>query len=358
MEWGDAPMRAARHTLRPHGRSRRIVAPMFDPFDETWWCASEKLNWWFSSIAATPGWAMKRDEAREWLAGRRDMALSALGLLASYRTVETSQLRALDPQLPAYANAPLYRALAGVGWVDAGFPARLDARAVSNPRTAPFMALRLPAYRAVTLRRIATLLDATPMEMASLSPSALKAARQFDRHNLIAVAVAAAARADGWTTIGEAWCRFDRICADPQVSHASGGPDLALVGADGLVFVELTASGGQGLEGKFARWDEKLYHPALRRAHVVWLQAGRGSGARELSKRLAGLCADRPRQHMADARDWLTSRVCADGWEPEPGVADPRGWARADLAHAGALCGFPAAGRWRIPERMAGGWWG
>lgn len=327
---------------------------MFDALDERWWRAGSSLNWWDCALAEPPSWLPAPEPARAWLMRHPKPLTAALALIRSHRTCETSQLNALDPRLPGDARARLWMSMAACRLIDLGFPLRVDGRTAFGPHTA-WMGVRLPVHREISpeLPR----LGLSAVEIADIGPGPLRGARQYDRHNLIATGLAVKARSDGWLTAGEAWCRFDRICADPLMG--GGGPDLALIGERDLVCVELTASMGQTLEDKFRRWDRVLAHRACDRVSVVWLAAGRGPDNREILKRLGGLCDGRPRQHAADAADWMGRIACVDGWEPEPGspVADDA-WMRRDMTRLGRVYGMPAAGDWRLPERLAGRWIG
>ncbi|MBT1162737.1 hypothetical protein [Bifidobacterium sp. SO1] len=330
----------------------------FDPFDEQWWQGSEELNWWHSALASPPQWLPDPDEALAFLNRNRIQMLHALTLIRSMRTVESSQLHDLDRMLPARPQSALYLSMAAMRLIDMGFPARVDGRATSNPYTSGFTAFRLPRYRPVDRKRLAVEFGWNPMEIAGLGSGPLSAARQADRHNLITATIAVRARDAGWLTAGEAWCRFDRITLDPLMG--GGGPDLAMIGGDRIVFIELTASTNRTLEAKFRRWDRVLDHPGCERMHVVWLEAGRGDNTGTIRNRLRGFCEDRPRQHAGVARDWRTDDfACLDGFAPRSNhPVEPSGWVRDDLKQIGRMIGFPNAGSWRLPERFEDRWIG
>lgn len=328
---------------------------MFDPFDETWWRAGASLNWWDSEFAEPTGWMPDPDRALAWLRAHRTAAVCALALLRSYRTCETGQLHGLEPMLPAAPGAMLWRSMASLGLVDLGYPINVDGRGAWFGPNAPFTAVRIAQHH--TIRGRLAPLGLTPMETASIGPGTLRAQRQYDRHNLITTGMAVSARSAGWLTAGEGWCQFSRITGDGE--DGEGGPDLALMGETDLVFVEMTASMGLTLESKFRKWDRILDHPAAGRIHVVWPAGGRGRGAAEIVRRLDGLCADRPRQHAADAAEWTRTLACRDGFAPAPGrPRSPDRWGHRDMARLGAVYGMPAAGSWRLPERLSGRYWG
>lgn len=326
---------------------------MFDPMDERWWASGAHLNWRDSTSPVRPRWMPGRDRALEALKTRAPAVLRALGLARSYRTCETGQLHMLDPTLPARPDAGLWAAMAGAGLVDLGFPVPVDGRAWTGPRSTPFMAVRLPIH--ADIRPLLRPLGFTPVQTAALGTGALRGARQYDRHNLICTQLAVLGRPRGWMTCGEAWGRFDLICRDPLMGR--GGPDLQLVGSDMRVCVEMTASGHMELDGKMRRWDRALEHDSCMDTHVVWLDAARDS---PLLGQLERLCADRPRMHAATARDWLDGDwTCADGFGPAPGdPVEPDDWMRPVMADIGARVGLPAAGSWRLPERLRGVWLG
>lgn len=325
----------------------------FDPFDPTWWQAGTSLNWWDCRLAAPPAWLPDPTTARAWLDSHRGPALRMLGLTHSHRTLTTRQAHALDPGLPAGPRALAWLSLASLRLVDLGFPVRIDLGGGYSPRTAMFMAVRLPAHADIA-PDLADL-GFTPVETASLGPGPLRGMRQYDRHNLICASLAIHAREVGWLTCGEAWGRFDLLAHDPLMGH--GGPDLQLVDGSGqVVCVELTASANQSLEAKFRRWDRMLAHPGCQDTHVCWLDASPGM---VLETTLRRLCAGRPRQHAGRARDWMTAIRCDDGWAPVPqGRPDPSGWMRMDMDRLGERLGLPGAGSWRLPPRLEGLWLG
>lgn len=330
----------------------------FDPFDEQWWRGGEELNWWHSALAAPPKWLPDPEEARLFLTRNRLQLLHALTLIRSMRTIESGQLHSLDPLLPARPQSALYLSMAARRLIDMGFPTRIDGKATASPYTSGFTAFRLPRYKPIDRRDLIRDYGLNPVEVKTIGDGPLSAARQADRHNLITSMIAVRAREHGWMTAGEAWCRFDRITLDPLMG--GGGPDLAMIGEDMIVFIELTASTNRTLEGKFRRWDRVLDHPGCERMHVMWLEAGRGDNTGTIRNRLDGFCSDRPRQHSGCARDWQTGPLSGrDGFTPDPGrPASCEDWMRADLKRIGIMIGFPNANMWRLPERLEPAWIG
>lgn len=331
----------------------------FNPFDDRWWLAGSSLNWISAAIAARPAW-MPCEGAVERLRGRRARAISAVRLLAGYRTLETRQAHALDPSLPALPKAAFWLDMLGAGFCEPGFPIAVDGRQAASPLSADWMAVRLPPHEDI-MPRLAEALDLTPPELATLAPCRgpgsldwrpnLRGQRQYDRHNLICADLAVARAAEGWRTLGEAWGRFDLICHDPLMG--AGGPDLELIGENETVCIELTASMGQSLSAKFNRWARVLRHPGTERVHVVWLAAART--VEGIPERLAALSAERPRQHWAVAEDWRDSPVCPDGFAPKPGTPpEPYDWMRADMDRVGEAVGLPSAGSWKRPRVLMG----
>ena len=332
---------------------------MFDPMDEEWWRCGADLAWWDSTLSRPPAWLPDPGEARAFLTRNRTRMLRAVGLALSYRTLTCGQAHQLDGGLPAHGESGLWMAMASLGLLDLGWPQRPDGRTALTPKHAPFTAVRLPLMRDLS-HDLSRDWGFTPVELASIGPTPWKASRQADRHNLITTQAAIAARADGWTTAGEAWNRFQIQTGDAANRHANAGSDLALIGERLTVCVETTASVGRQLSEKMDRWDEQLAKPGMERTHVVWLEAGRGAGASALHANIARLSRDRPRHHAARARDWLDGRlVCSDGFAPEPGRApDPSGWMRRDMRRIGGVLRFPDADRWRLPPRLEGLWLG
>lgn len=331
----------------------------FNPFDDRWWLAGSSLNWISAAIAARPAW-MPCEGAVERLRGRRARTISAVRLLAAYRTLETRQAHALDPSLPALPKAAFWLDMLGAGFCEPGFPIAVDGRQAASPLSADWMAVRLPPHEDI-MPRLAEALDLTPPELATLAPCRgpgsldwrpnLRGQRQYDRHNLICADLAVARAAEGWRTLGEAWGRFDLICHDPLMG--AGGPDLELIGENETVCIELTASMGQSLSAKFDRWARALRHPGTKRVHVVWLAAART--VEGIPERLAALSAERPRQHWAIAEDWRDSPVCPDGFAPKPGTPpEPYDWMRADMDRVGDAVGLPSAGSWKRPRVLMG----
>ena len=331
----------------------------FNPFDDRWWLAGSSLNWISAAIAARPAW-MPCEGAMERLRGRRAKTISAVRLLAGYRTLETRQAHALDPSLPALPKAAFWLDMLGAGFCEPGFPIAVDGRQAATPLSADWMAVRLPPHEDI-MPRLAEALDLTPPELATLAPCRgpgsldwrpnLRGQRQYDRHNLICADLAVARAAEGWRTLGEAWGRFDLICHDPLMG--AGGPDLELIGGNETVCIELTASMGQSLSAKFDRWARVLRHPGTERVHVVWLAAART--VEGIPERLAALSAECPRQHWAIAEDWRDSPVCPDGFAPKPGTPpEPYDWMRADMDRVGEAVGLPSAGSWRRPRVLMG----
>lgn len=332
---------------------------MFDPFDDRWWMAGSSLNWISAALPYRPQW-MPRDGMMERLKARRGLVLSAIRLCAGYRTVETGQAHLLDPRLPASPKSAFWLDMLGAGFCEPGFPIAVDGRQAASPYSAPWMAIRLPSHEDV-MPRLAGALDLTPPELATLAPCRapgskdwrpnLRGTRQYDRHNLICTDLAVARSREGWRMLGEAWGRFDLICHDPLMGQ--GGPDLELIGEKETVCIELTASMGQSLEGKFDRWARVLRHPGVERVHVVWLAAARTVDG--IPERLAALSAQRARQHWAVAEDWRAKPVCADGFAPSAGTPpEPYDWMRADMDRVGEAVGLPDAGSWARPRVLMG----
>lgn len=330
----------------------------FDPFDDRWWVAGSSLNWISADIAYRPKW-MPCDGATERLRGRRAQVLAAVRLMASYRTLETRQAHRLDPSVPGSPSSAFWLDMLGAGLCEPGFPIAVDGRQAASPYSAAWMAVRLPVHGDILPRLDA--FDATPPELATLAPCRepgskdwrpnLRGQRQYDRHNLICTQLACARAAEGWRTLGEAWGRFDLICHDPQMGR--GGPDLELVGEHDTVCIELTASMGESLAGKFDRWERVLRHPGTKRVHVIWLAAARSDTG--IPSRLAALSAPRRHQHWAVAEDWLSEPTCADGYAPEPGTPpEPYDWMAADMDRVGDALGLPHAGSWRRPRVLMG----
>lgn len=331
----------------------------FNPFDDRWWLAGSSLNWISAAIGIRPAW-MPCDGAMERLRRRRTATISAVRLLAGYRTLETRQAHALDPSLPASPKSAFWLDMLGAGFCEPGFPIAVDGKQAASPLSADWMAVRLPPHEDI-MPRLAEALDLTPPELATLAPCRgpgsldwrpnLRGQRQYDRHNLICADLAVARAAEGWRTLGEAWGRFDLICHDPLMG--AGGPDLELIGENETVCIELTASMGQSLSAKFNRWARVLRHPGTERVHVVWLAAART--VEGIPERLAALSAERPRQHWAIAEDWRDSPVCPDGFAPEPGTPpEPYDWMRADMDRVGEAVGLPGAGSWKRPRVLMG----
>ena len=285
--------------------------------------------------------------------------ISAVRLLAGYRTLETRQAHALDPSLPALPKAAFWLDMLGAGFCEPGFPIAVDGRQAASPLSADWMAVRLPPHEDI-MPRWRRPLDLTPPELATLAPCRgpgsldwrpnLRGQRQYDRHNLICADLAVARAAEGWRTLGEAWGRFDLICHDPLMG--AGGPDLELIGENETVCIELTASMGQSLSAKFNRWARVLRHPARnapcglarrrphRRGHPrAARRPVRGASAPALGDRrgLAGLPGLPGRlrpgaRHAAGAYDWM----------------------RADMDRVGEAVGLPGAGSWKRPRVLMG----
>lgn len=334
---------------------------MFDPMDERWWRRGADLAWWDSALGLPPAWLPERDEARAFLERNRTRMLRAVGLLMSYRTLTTEQAHRFDKSLPASPEGGLWTAMAALGLIDLGWPTSPDGRIAVHPRKCPFMAVRVTRLRDVS----ADLRHGwgfTPVELASVGPTPWRGARQYDRHNLITTEIALTARAQGWTTAGEMWNRFQIVTGDDSEEnrHRNAGSDLALIGERVTVCVETCASVERELGEKMDRWDDQLAKAGMNHVHVVWLEAGRGENVGTIRRGIDRLCADRPRHHAGAARDWLDGRLaCADGFAPAPGHApDPSGWMRRDLRRIGSALGFPNADRWRLPPRLEGAWWG
>ena len=113
----------------------------FDPLDDGWWRAGAWLNWWDSSRDNSDiGWVPDAGRARAYVTRHRRVALSALGLAWSYRTVETGQMHALDPRLPADGGAMLWRSLFALSLLDVGLPVMVGSRMSTTPGAAGFTA--------------------------------------------------------------------------------------------------------------------------------------------------------------------------------------------------------------------------
>lgn len=324
------------------------VMEQFDPLDDRWWTAGSSLNWWDSTSPVRPAWVPDRSQGVDYVRRNRRAVLAVLTQVHQYRTVDTAALAALDPDLPDRTDATLYRHMVAAGILEAGLPIPTGGKALGTPRSAPFVALRLPAHKRLEtpLRR----LGFTPVDIASLGPGPLRGARQYDRHNLICVSLALTARKAGWHTWGEAYGRFSLMTGDPLMG--SGGPDLMLQGETGWCAVELTASAGQTLEEKFRRWDRVLAHPGCPPMDVLWLDASRDH---TLLDPLKGLASARPRQHAGSAAVWRDTLTCDDGFHMEPGTPPPPpDWMRGNFDRLAALVGFPDASGWRIPPRING----
>lgn len=324
---------------------------MFDPFDDRHWMTGAKLNWWEHSLAQ-PAWTPDPEQAMNRLMKRRDRMLALLAYTHSYRTVETSQLHALDPKLPAHATARLYLDMFAMGLIDLGYPLNAYGITKTSVSTAQWMAVRLPVRDRIerTLER----LGCTPVEILTVGPGPLRAARQNDRHNLICASLAIAARQAGWRTFGELYGRFDLLCDDPRMG--GGGPDLILIGENETVCVELTASAGQKLDEKFERWNRILNHPNAKRLHVCWLDADR---QHSLLVRLDRMSRMHERMHAGKASDWLGGIRCDDGFAPQPGVPPqtPCAWMNRNMDRlASMMLGSAPAHAWRLPARLSGMW--
>lgn len=314
---------------------------MFDPLDDAWWTAGSSLNWWEPGIGVRPPWLPDAEAASARLRRRLPTVVAALSLAHQYRTCTTGQLNALDPSLPASAAASLWLDMAGCSLIDLGYPMALNGRNAGTPRTAPWMAVRLPTHGRIEKRLEA--LGCTPVQVASIGPGPLRGARQYDRHNLVCSQLAVEAGRTGWRTAGELYGRFSLMTGDAAMGN--GGPDLILFGEGRTLCVELTASANLGLKDKFERWDRVLAHPGSDRLEVWWLDATRGPDDPLLST-LAHLCADRPRQHAAPAAGWVDSL-------PGPGTPSrPSDWVRATFDRIAVAFGFPASAGWRIPEAL------
>lgn len=324
---------------------------MFNPCDEQWWQGSEELNWWHSALAASPRWLPSMEESQQFLTANNHKLLQALTLIRSMRTVESSQLHEFNPLLPARPQSTLYLSMAAQRLIDMGFPARVDGKATSNPYTSGFTAFRLPRYKPIQRKQLLTY-GLNPVEIMSIGNGPLSAARQADRHNLIAMNITVLAKQAGWLTAGEAWCRFDQITLDPLMG--GGGPDAAFIGETGITFLELTASTNQGLEKKFQRWDRVLAYPGCERMHVLWLEAGRRDPG-TIRNKLTNLCKERPRQHADTITDWTPNRIT---WMQPGTPVNPSGWVHDDLEQIGNMLGFDHAGSWRLPHRLEGEWVG
>lgn len=306
-----------------------------------------------------PSWIPSPDDAMARLAGRLPAVLAAVGVIHSYRTLTTGQAAELAGGLPAGAKSLFWRSMMGAGLVDVGFPVAVSGKQAVRPDAAPFMAIRLPSRS--DAEPILERLGATPAELVALSPPRrakdwrplLRGQRQYDRHNLLAADLALHARTAGWLTAGEAWGRFDLMCADPLMGE--GGPDLELFGEHETVCVELTASTNQMLAQKFARWDRVLAHPGCETMHVVWVTAGRDSNSDSvLMPALEQLAADRPRMHVAPYTQWRAHMSAMDGWAPQAGDPAPfeSDWMHADMGRVAAMVGLPGGEKWRIPARL------
>lgn len=326
----------------------------FDPLDNGWWRAGAWLNWWDSSRDNSDiGWVPDAGRARAYVTRHRRVALSALGLAWSYRTVETGQMHALDPRLPADGGAMLWRSLFALSLLDVGLPVMVGSRMSTTPGAAGFTAVRLPAY-VKDIRPTLEELGYNPVEIASVGGmGSLRGRRQYDRHNLVTAQLAVAARRRGWMTCGEAWGSFAMLTGDPL--RGQGGPDLQMVGPSMRVCVETTASGHMELAGKTEQWKRMLALDSCADVHVVWLECSRVN----LLNQIEGHIADSPRMHAARAADFLKNFVCTDGWSPEPGDGvEPRDWMEPVMADIGARLGLPAAGSFRRPSALKGLWLG
>jgi hypothetical protein len=327
----------------------------FNPLEDRWWRAGAWLNWWDSTVDGYGDvpWVPSRRDALDTFARDKGRILHALGLVWSYRTVETGQLHALADELPAEAWRAPYPAMFRLGLADLGFPVQVSGVPRVGVRSAPFTALRLPVYT-TDLRRALARLGCNPVEIASIGgDNRLRGRRQFDRHNLISTALAVAARRRGWLTCGEAWGSFAMLTGDP--TRGAGGPDLQLVGSDMRVCVETTASGHQSLQGKIERWDRILALDSCRDVHVLWLDCARDS----LMAQVEGLIAGHARMHAARASDFLDTFACSDGWEPTAGTpVEPVPWMRVTMRDIGSRLGLDAAGSYRLPPALRGMWLG
>lgn len=325
---------------------------MINPWDETWWQAGSTLNWWDAGVAARPAWMPDPDTARRALEHDPRQTARAIALIRSMRTIETGQLHALDPRLPATMRASLWMNLASCRLIDIGFPVTVNGQGGWGPRSGGFMAVRLPIHRTIDADARRIIRD--PILLAGIGPTPWRGQRQYERHNLICTQLAIQARAHGWVTAGEAWCRFDRIVDDPL--QGKGGPDLSLIGGHGALFVELTASTGIGIERKFMKWDRLLAHPRAARMQVVWVAAGHGGPDDRIMERIGGLAAGRARHHAVDGRrfdEWLEREA------PDPGDPVPdSGWPHRDMRRLGRVFGMPDADRWRLPARLEAEWMG
>lgn len=320
---------------------------MFDPSDDKYWAMGSQLNWWDSTLGYRPAWLTDPTQARQRLQRRLPLVLRALALIHEHRTVETSQLHALDPQLPANPRALIYMDMASMGLVDVGYPLSITGRASSTPGYTPFTAWRLPIH--TTIEPVLDQLGCTPMQTAAIGPGPLRGARQYDRHNLMCATLSITARQHGWRTVGELYGRFSLLTGDPLAGH--GGPDVTLIGEHLRVCVELTASANFSLTGKFARWDRMLAYEACADTHVVWVNAARTDS---LLTQLEGLCRERARHHAADWRVWRDRLETVDGFTPSPGA--PRradgGWAAGELARMVSAFGLDGLDGWRIPAML------
>lgn len=330
----------------------------FDPTDDEHWIAGSHLNWWESHISRPLDWMPDEREAHDWLTRHPYELLHAVGLLNSYRTMTTSQLHAFDPRLPANPAGRLWLDLAACRLVDLGWPIHADGSSRANNRTARFTALRLPSVHAIErdMRRFDLY---TPVELASIGPHPWKGVRQYDRHNLIAVAIAINARRQGWRTSGENWGRFRYLTHDQTCLKPDGGPDVQLIGEHDLICVELTNSLTQDIGKKIHDWSLTLARDDMRHCHVVWASAGRGPNAGYMLNALRRDTAGFARQHVIQAADWVHDAIRIGDWTPKPGrPQDAAGWMYRDIADIGRVLGFEDADRWRLPPRLEGLWLG
>lgn len=348
---------------------------MTDFFGYEWWLSGAALSWYDSNGMALagrrPAWLPGRDEATNCVTRQLDRVAEVIGLVHSFRTLETKQLNRLAPGTPDKPAAMLYRSLAALGLIDLGFPMTFDGRPNNNPMSADWMALRLPVD---DIAQKLLDLGMNPVQVSSLSASrALRSQRQYDRHNLLTVEAALPFLDLGWSLVGEGWSRFDLLYDDDSID-GSGSPDVTLVRPDGFrVCIELTAS-GSFLAGKVSRWQNHMDKHPYARTQVVWLLAGRGDkGQRMLeSKMRSAFKAADTAQPVALWEDWFgpdgqigrchypngeTFDVLTAKAQPGPTWKAPTDPGRDALMQAAAAYGLDASG-WGTPQGLTAAWHG
>lgn len=318
-----------------------------NPFDMRFWQAGSQLAWWDSKLADPPRWLPSREEAQAYIEAHKVDMWHLLRLLVAFRTMETGQIHALVPRLPASKHGKLYLCAARLGFCDLGFPIRVDGTGRVNPFLADFTALRLP--KSERIEKQVKALGFSPMHMQALGPFPLRGTRQYDRHNLIATHLAVAAKQRGFSVAGEAWGRFDLMTG--IAGTGGGGPDLEMIDETQILCVELTASVTM-IDEKIRVWEHNLLLPNMEHVHVLWLCAGFTPDIQTVMEHKIG--DNKPRMHVADAREFAQTFTTSDGtvFSCTPQQVDAYDWVRANFARLGSRFGLDNMGEWSIPQGL------